>query len=145
MCEKTEEINIFEKYKYIDDTNYFLNKNNNKLSSFFVNNPVKIKEPTKELKEPIKEKNIKKKQVIPKYIKKLVWNTYIGGDIIKHRCLCCKKSIIENTFFECGHIISEKDEGTLEISNLRPICSECNKSMGSMNMIDYIKKYGLYI
>ena len=99
------EDNIFEKYKYIDDTNYFLNKNN-KLSSFFVNNPVKIKEiKEKEIKEKeIKEKEIKekepkekilkKKQVIPKYIKKLVWNTYIGSDIIKHRCLCCKKSII---------------------------------------------------
>ncbi len=87
----------------------------------------------------------KKKQSIPKHIKKLVWNTYIGNDIIKHRCLCCKKITIENTFFDCGHVLSEKDGGTLELSNLRPICSECNRSMGSMNMIEYVKKFGLFI
>ena len=87
----------------------------------------------------------RKKQNIPKNIRNLVWYTYIGSDIIKHRCLCCKKAIIYNTSFECGHILSEKHGGTLEISNLRPICSQCNKSMCTMNMIEYIKKYGLYI
>ena len=87
----------------------------------------------------------RKKQTIPKHVRKLVWNTYIGNDIIKHKCLCCKKITIENTFFECGHVVSEKCGGTLELSNLRPICSECNKSMGAVNMVDYVKMYGLYI
>ena len=87
----------------------------------------------------------RKKQTIPKHVRKLVWNTYIGDDIIKHKCLCCKKTTIENTFFECGHVVSEKCGGTLEMSNLRPICSQCNKSMGALNMVDYVKMYGLYI
>jgi myosin heavy subunit len=98
--------------------------------------------------EPIQEedKNIKyKKQSIPKSIKKIVWDMYIGHDIIKHRCLCCKRVIIDNTNFHCGHVISEKDGGTLETGNLRPICASCNLSMGSENMIDYVKKYGLFI
>jgi len=86
-----------------------------------------------------------KKQAIPKSIKKIVWDTYIGHDIIKHRCLCCKRVTIDNTNFHCGHVISEKDGGTLETGNLRPICAACNHSMGTENMIDFIKKYGLYV
>ena len=86
-----------------------------------------------------------KRQQIPKHVKTIVWNTYIGEDIIKHKCLCCKKVTIKITEFDAGHIISDKDGGTHEINNLRPICSACNHSMGAMNMIDYIKKYGLYI
>ena len=87
----------------------------------------------------------KKKQSIPKNVRMIVWNHYIGEDIIKHRCLCCKKVVISNTNFEVGHVISEKNEGTHEINNLRPICFACNHSMGSVNMIDFVVKYGLYI
>ena len=88
---------------------------------------------------------ITKKQAIPKSIKKIVWDTYVGHDIIKHRCLCCKRVTIDNTNFHCGHVISEKDGGTLETGNLRPICAACNHSMGTENMIDFVKKYGLFI
>ena len=96
--------------------------------------------------EQIKQQEIKnKKQVIPKNIKVIVWNHYIGENIIHHRCLCCKKVLISNTSFHAGHVISEKDGGTHEINNLRPICSSCNHSMGSENMIEFVKKYGLYI
>jgi len=87
----------------------------------------------------------KKKAVIPKAVKTAVWELYIGPDIVKHRCLCCKKSYIKNTEFHVGHVISEKYGGTLEISNLRPICAPCNYSMSTDNMIEYIKKYGYYL
>jgi 5-methylcytosine-specific restriction endonuclease McrA len=105
---------------------------------------LRLKEANEEaakLKEDIK----KKKQSIPKNVRIIVWNHYIGEDIIKHRCLCCKKVIISNTNFEVGHVISEKSGGTHEINNLRPICFACNHSMGSENMIDFVVKYGLYI
>jgi hypothetical protein len=94
-----------------------------------------------------KEDNLKKnkKKQIPKHIKTLIWNRYIGDDIIKHKCLCCKYETIRNTDFEAGHVLSEHNGGTNEISNLRPICRPCNASMGTMHMIDYIKMYGLYI
>jgi hypothetical protein len=85
------------------------------------------------------------KQKITKGVRVHVWNTYIGQHISQHRCLCCKKTIIDNTQFEVGHVISEKDGGTLEMSNLRPICMVCNRSMGTENMIEYIKKYGYYL
>ena len=96
--------------------------------------------------EKIKQQDIKnKKQVIPKNIKVIVWNHYIGENIIHHRCLCCKKVLISNTSFHTGHVISEKAGGTHEINNLRPICASCNHSMGSENMVDFVIKYGLYI
>lgn len=99
-----------------------------------------------EAKEQAKQESEKKKKAaIPKAVKTAVWDLYIGPDIVKHRCLCCKKSHIKNTEFQVGHVISEKDGGTLEISNLRPICAPCNFSMGTENMVEYIKKYGYYL
>lgn len=86
-----------------------------------------------------------KKKKIPKAVRTHVWNLYIGAHINEHRCLCCKKALIKITDFETGHVVSESEGGTMEISNLRPICSVCNHSMGTMNMIEYVKKYGYYI
>jgi 5-methylcytosine-specific restriction endonuclease McrA len=87
----------------------------------------------------------KKKQSIPKNVRIIIWNHYIGEDIIKHKCMCCKKVTISNTNFEVGHVLSEKNNGTHEINNLRPICFSCNHSMGTENMIDFVVKFGLYI
>ena len=87
----------------------------------------------------------RKKQSIPKNVRIIIWNHYIGEDIIKHKCLCCKKVTITNTNFEVGHVQSEKHGGTHEINNLRPICGSCNHSMGTENMIDFVVKFGLYI
>lgn len=101
-------------------------------------------EETKQLEEQKEEKK-RKKQAIPKNVRNIVWNHYIGEDIIKHKCLCCKKVTITNTNFEVGHVLSEKNGGTHEINNLRPICGACNHSMGTENMIDFVVKYGLYI
>ena len=87
----------------------------------------------------------KAKAAIPKKVKTDVWNTYIGADINKHRCLCCKKTVISNTDFDVGHVTSESTGGTLEIGNLRPICSACNHSMGTRNMVDFVKMFGYFI
>lgn len=95
--------------------------------------------------EEEKKENKKKKQSIPKNVRIIIWNHYIGEDIIKHKCLCCKKVTISNTNFEVGHVLSEKNGGSHEINNLRPICFSCNHSMGSENMVDFVVKYGLYI
>ena len=92
-----------------------------------------------------KEETKKKKQSIPKNVRSIVWSHYIGENIIQHRCLCCKKVLISNTNYEVGHVLSEKNGGTHEINNLRPICFACNHSMGTENMIDFVVKYGLYI
>jgi hypothetical protein len=104
-----------------------------------------IKEKKARDDEEEKREAKKKKQSIPKNVRVIVWNHYIGEDIIKHKCLCCKKVTISNTNFEVGHVLSEKFGGTHEINNLRPICFSCNHSMGSENMVDFVVKFGLYI
>jgi hypothetical protein len=108
----------------------------------------KLEEEQKKMEEEQKKEKDeakKKKQSIPKQVRVIIWNHYIGEDIIKHKCLCCKKVTITNTNFDVGHVLSEKNGGTHEINNLRPICSACNHSMGTENMIDFVVKYGLYI
>ena len=105
----------------------------------------RIEDEKMKAKERDKEDIKKRKQSIPKNVRIIIWNHYIGEDIIKHRCLCCKKVVICNTNFDVGHVISEKNGGTHEINNLRPICFACNHSMGTENMIEFVVKYGLYI
>lgn len=83
----------------------------------------------------------KKKKTIPSAIKKLVWNTHIGEDIGKAKCLCCKNTDITQMSFNCGHIIAEANGGEIIVSNLKPICQNCNSSMGTKNMDDFIKGF----
>jgi hypothetical protein len=44
---------------------------------------------------------------------------------------------IRKTDFEAGHVISEMNNGPTELSNLRPICRDCNRQMGSKNWNDF--------
>lgn len=83
------------------------------------------------------------KRGIPKQIKNIVWDTYIGETIAQAPCHCCKKTQISIRDFHCGHVTAESKGGSLEISNLRPICRQCNNAMATMNMNDFMKLYGL--
>ena len=99
------------------------------------------KEEIKEIKEDKKEeiKKSVKKQTISATIKKLVWNMHIGEEIGKAKCVCCKSSYISQMSFHCGHIIAESKGGEMIVSNLRPICQNCNSSMGNKNMEEFMK------
>ena len=76
------------------------------------------------------------KQKIPKALREQVWITYCGKTFEK-KCVIrwCENSMTPFTF-EVGHNIPESKGGTLNIENLRPICSKCNKSMGNTYTID---------
>jgi hypothetical protein len=93
-----------------------------------------------ESSEEVKPKK-KGKEKIPVAVRKIVWNTYIGKDNVKGKCLCCNGEDITSTNFECGHVKSEKHGGEVSIDNLRPICSSCNKSMGSNDMDEFMTRY----
>lgn len=80
-----------------------------------------------------------KKQNISSTMKRLVWNTAIGEENGKSKCLCCKSTDITQLSFHCGHIIPESQGGETIVSNLRPICQNCNSSMGNKNMDDFMK------
>ena len=83
-----------------------------------------------------------KKKSIPATLKRKVWNKYIGEEIGKAKCLCCKLTEITQLSFNCGHIIAESKGGELKMDNLKPICQSCNSSMGTMNMNEYMQKFG---
>jgi 5-methylcytosine-specific restriction endonuclease McrA len=81
----------------------------------------------------------KRKKPIPATIKRLVWNTHIGEERGRAKCLCCKLTDITQLSFNCGHIVAESNGGELKVSNLKPICQNCNSSMGTKNMNEFMK------
>ena len=83
-----------------------------------------------------------KKKSISKSLKNNVWDTYIGPEKGQTECYTGCGTIINSKNFECGHIEAESKGGSTNRTNLRPICSTCNKSMGSKNMKVFIKDNG---
>ncbi len=84
---------------------------------------------------------IHRKKTIPKALKKMVWDKYIGANIGTSKCMCCKHQEIRQIEFHCGHVIAEAMKGSTTVDNLRPICAQCNLSMGKMNMNEFMKNY----
>ena len=73
---------------------------------------------------------------IPKAIRQQVWLQYIG-EHYKSKCYikwCTNKMTIFN--YHVGHNIPDSKGGTLDVENLRPICSNCNLSMSDNYTID---------
>jgi len=83
----------------------------------------------------------KGKKVIPKHVKTLVWNKYIGSDKAKAPCMSCRQEEIGIRSFHCGHVIAEAKGGDMTINNLRPICAACNASMGTMSMNEFTSQF----
>jgi 5-methylcytosine-specific restriction endonuclease McrA len=95
----------------------------------------------KEIRKKYKKTEPKKpRKSIPKTVKSDTWNKYIGKEKGIGKCECCSNEI-DSKNFECGHVKSVKDGGDETVENLRPICSECNKSMGTENLYDFKKKH----
>ena len=94
------------------------------------------KKKSKEFSTKSKKNKKYKKQKIPKALKQQVWlNTY--GKKFESKCyiIWCNNKI--NCFtFDCGHNIPESKGGKLEISNLKPLCRNCNLGMGNQYTID---------
>jgi hypothetical protein len=82
-----------------------------------------------------------RRKKIPKHIKTLVWNKYIGADVAQANCVSCRDTKITNRSFHCGHVIAESKGGDMTINNLRPICDACNGSMGVQSMNEFTKEF----
>ena len=105
-------------------------------------NQEKIKEPDEDKKSKLKSTlKVKSKKKISATLKRLVWNTNIGEEIGKTKCLCCKSTDITQMSFHCGHVVAEANGGELIVSNLKPICQNCNSSMGTKNMNDFMDTF----
>jgi len=113
-----------------DDSNFY-----KELSMLLINVIRNIEKPILKEIEPIKTK----KKPISATIKRLVWNKWIGEEIGKSKCLCCNLTAITQLSFNAGHIIAEANGGETIVSNLKPICQNCNSSMATKNMIDFMK------
>jgi 5-methylcytosine-specific restriction endonuclease McrA len=104
---------------------------------------------TKITKEKISKPNIEhtltggktRKEKIPVAVKNTLWSLYFENNI-QGNCQCCKTENISKNNFDCGHIISEKNGGKVELENLKPICRACNSSMSTNNMNEFMIKYG---
>ena len=96
--------------------------------------------PTSAPSEPEEPLHLKRKK-IPKHIKTLVWNKYIGADIASADCVSCRTVKISNRSFHCGHVIADSKGGDMTINNLRPICEACNGSMGTKSMNEFTKEF----
>jgi hypothetical protein len=90
---------------------------------------------------PAEPADRRSKLKIPKHIKNLVWNKYIGADNATAKCVCCRQASISNTSFDCGHVIAEANGGDMNINNLRPICRDCNAGMGTRSMNDFTTEF----
>lgn len=81
---------------------------------------------------------------IPSALRHEAWKRYISDLYLKGKCFCCRTSEIEVTNFDCGHIISRKNGGPVTLENLRSICGQCNKSMGTNDMDEFINSCGFW-
>ena len=113
--------------------------------------PLPIQQSPKLIPQPIpqqiskhkkEEKKTKyKKKAIPKTVKKATWDRWIGKDVGVTKCLCCEHQEIRQFEFHCGHVVAESKGGKTTVDNMRPICAQCNLSMGSMDMNEFKKMY----
>ena len=79
---------------------------------------------------------------IPAAVRNIVWYKYVAHGQAEGRCFCCKCAIT-HVNFEVGHVQSFANGGDSTIENFRPLCGNCNKSMGKQNLIEFMAKYGI--
>src|SRR3972149_130170 len=74
---------------------------------------------------------------IPKVIREDLW-TENFGDNRNGNCYICERLIqVDKPTHECGHILSVFYGGETKLSNLKPVCPDCNEDMRTMNMEEY--------
>ena len=81
-----------------------------------------------------------KRKAIPKAVKDSVWDRTFGASKGIGKCYVCNNEI-NSKRFDCGHIIAVSNGGDNTIDNLKPICSTCNKSMGTKNMENFKQEH----
>jgi 5-methylcytosine-specific restriction endonuclease McrA len=83
----------------------------------------------------------RRRKYIPAAIKRQSWYNLYGKQTGEGLCQVCCRNYIYQSDFECGHIISEYNNGPTSLDNLLPICKDCNKSISRKNIVDYVREY----
>ncbi len=73
---------------------------------------------------------------LPKALREQVWKAYYGDSFSKKCYVRWCENVITPFSFEAGHNIPRSKGGSDSLDNLRPICQNCNKSMGNQYTID---------
>ena len=85
--------------------------------------------------------------VADKDLKNALWTLYTDNPTAySNPCFCCRTKQI--TVLDCviGHVVAKADGGPKNVENTRPICADCNNTMGKKNLLDYRReKFGSYI
>lgn len=107
----------------------------------------KVKAPKTKAEKPAKaakdeKPEAVKKKSIPKVVKDLAWNKWVGEDVARTKCMCCGVNEIKMSSFHCGHVLAEANGGSMTVDNLRPICAACNLSMKTENLDEFKKRCG---
>lgn len=87
----------------------------------------------KESQKPVKSWTLTKKDRTD------VWNFYIGANFGTYKCLFCTFKTVDKGLgdWHCGHVVPRSVGGKTILSNLRPICADCNLSMSDTPMLAY--------
>jgi len=79
---------------------------------------------------------LKKKAKVPERLRQKVWDAHVGETQPTGQCYACAGSITQRTF-EAGHVVAEANGGPTILSNLRPVCTPCNRSCGTRNLEEF--------
>ncbi len=90
-----------------------------------------------------KSNGLSKKNNIPKKIREEVWKHYNGSNYKSACKVSWCTNIIDVFNYHVGHDVPESKGGKLDIINLKPICSNCNLSMGDRFSITDWDKIGI--
>jgi len=143
---KEKEKEFFNKIEYLEQyhTNKELFKVNEiksieSLSCMFIKNNNFIDYLCNDKIKPIH--NYKKRESISKELQRHVWSqefeSKTSGKCPIYNCSRVLSLDISNSW-QCGHIISLHNGGTIEAKNLKPICPSCNQSMSSTNWDQWV-------
>lgn len=84
------------------------------------------------------------RQKIPKALREMVWLSNCGDKFFKQKCfISWCQNVITPFRFEVGHDIPVSKGGSSDLTNLKPICSNCNRSMGDEYTIKEFSRISL--
>jgi hypothetical protein len=78
---------------------------------------------------------------IDKKLRARVWIENNGMSMIS-QCWCCNHELKFTDNYEAGHVVARAKGGPTDISNLKPVCRGCNRSMGVTHMKEYALSKG---
>lgn len=96
----------------------------------------RLPDPIKKLRAP--------RLPIPPEKRNATWNRFFSSTMDVFKCPCCQKQKIAHCAFQVGHVAARKCGGFDTGFNFVPICGQCNKEMGTMHLLEYMRKKGLH-